>query len=116
MGGLEVLQHTSWIDKQLLNECGSFIEHVVDEDGGVREDDAFGRGVRYVAFMPEGHVFESDLSVSADDAGEAADVFAGDGIALVGHRAGTFLAGGKELLGFADFGALKMTNSEGDLV
>ena len=62
-------------------------EEVVGEDGGVGEDDALGGGVGDVALVPEGYVFEGDLGVGADDSGEAGDLFAGDGVALVGHRA-----------------------------
>ena len=72
--------------------------------------------MRDVALVPEGYVFESDLGVGADDAGEAADLLRGDGIALVGHGAGAFLAGGEEFFGFADFGALEVANFGGDLV
>ncbi len=92
------------------------VEQVVGEDGGVGEDDALGGGVGDVALMPEGDVFEGDLGVAAHDAGEAADVLAGDGVALVGHGAGALLAGGEELLGLADLGALQVADLEGDLV
>ncbi len=44
--------------------------------------------VRDVALVPEGYVFEGDLSVGSHDAGEAGDLFAGDGVALVRHGAG----------------------------
>ena len=50
------------------------VEQVVDERGRVGEDDALGGGVRDVALVPEGDVFESGLGVAADDAGEAADL------------------------------------------
>ena len=48
--------------------------------------------------------------------GEAADLLAGDGVALVGHGAGAFLPDGKELFGLADLGALEVTDLGGDLI
>ena len=91
-------------------------EQVVGEDGGVGEDDALGGGVGDVALVPEGYVFEGGLGVGADDAGEAGDLFAGDGVALVRHRAGALLFFGEELFGFADLGALEVADLGGDLV
>ncbi len=91
-------------------------EQVVDEDGGVGEDDALGGGVGDVALVPEGDVFEGDLGVGADDSGEAGDLFAGDGVALVGHRAGALLFFAEELFGLADLGALEVADLSGDFV
>ena len=66
--------------------------------------------------MPEGDVFEGGLGVGADDAGEAGDLLAGDGIALVRHGGGALLLFGEELFGFADLGALEVADLGGDLV
>jgi len=115
-GELEVFEHAGGVDEEFFDEGGRFVEHVVGEDGGVGQDDALGGGVGDVALVPEGYVFEGDLSVAADDASQAADVFAGDGVALVGHGAGALLFGGEELFGFADFGALEVADLGGDLV
>ena len=91
-------------------------EQVVGEDGGVGEDDALGGGVGDVALVPEGDVLEGDLGVGADDAGEAADLLGGDGVALVRHGGGALLLFAEELLGLADFGALEVADFGGDLV
>ena len=115
-GGFEVLQHARGVDEELVDEVFGLREQVVGEDGGVGEDDALGGGVGDVALVPEGDVFEGDLRVGADDAGEAADLFGGDGVALVGHGAGALLLFGEELFGLADFGALEMADLGGDLV
>ena len=66
--------------------------------------------------MPERDVLVGGLGVGADDAGESADLLAGDGVALVRHRRGAFLLLGEEFLSLADFGALQVTNLGGDLV
>src|SRR6185437_15394682 len=84
-GAFEVLQHALRIDEELFDEVRSFGEQVIGEDGGVGEDDPLGGRMRDVALVPEGHVFVSGLRVGADNAREAADLLAGDGIALVRH-------------------------------
>ena len=115
-GGFEVLQHAGWVDEEFGDEVFGLGEQVVGEDGGVGEDDALGGGVGDVALVPEGYVFEGGLGVGADDAGETGDLFAGDGVALVRHRAGAFLFFREELFGFADLGALEVADFGGDFV
>ena len=92
------------------------VQKIIGERGGVGQDDALGGGVRDVALVPEGDVFESSLGVAADYAGEAADLLAGYGIALVRHGGGPFLFFAEELFRFADFGALQVADLGGDLV
>ena len=55
-------------------------------------------------------------ALARTDAGEAGDLLAGDGVALVGHGAGALLFFGEELFGFADLGALEVADLGGDLV
>ena len=69
-----------------------------------------------VSLVPEGDVLEGDLGVGADDASEAGDLLAGDGVALMRHGGRAFLLFAEELLGLADFGALEMADFGGDLV
>src|SRR5690349_11148547 len=66
-----------------------------------------------VAFVPKGNVFQSGDGISTEDAGEAGETFAGDGVALVRHGAGTFLAFGKKFLGFEHLRPLQMTKLGG---
>ena len=115
-GGFEVAQHARGVDEELGDELLGLGEEIVGEDGGVGEDDALGGGVGDVALVPEGDVLEGDLGVGADDAGEAADLLAGDGVALVRHGGGAFLFFGEELLDLADLGALEVTNLGGNFV
>ncbi len=48
------------------------------------------------------------IGVAAQHACQAGQAFAGDGIALVRHRAGTFLSVGEKFFRFQNFGALQM--------
>ena len=61
-GGFEIRAHALGIDEQRVDEVGRFGEQVVGERGGVGQDDALGRGVRDVALVPEGDVFEVQLA------------------------------------------------------
>src|SRR5271170_7897809 len=72
--------------------------------------------MRNIALMPEGDVFKGGLRVAAEDAGETADLLAGDGVLLVGHGRGALLLFAEVLLGLADFGALQVANFDGELV
>ena len=114
VGGFEIAEHAIGEDAHLADELGHFGEHVVHEDGGIGENDALDAAVRDVAFVPKGDVFVGSEHVAADEAGEAADLFSGDGIALVGHGGTAALLATEMFLGFADFGALEMANFEGD--
>src|SRR5260370_5487 len=78
------------------------------------KDDPFDGTVRDVAFVPKADVFESGEHVRAHDAGEATDLFASNGVALVRHRGTTTLLAAEWLLSFADFGALEVANFERD--
>ena len=66
------------------------------------------RTVADVALVPEGDVFQGGDGVAAQHARQAGQAFPGDGIALVRHGAGTFLAFRERFLGFEHFGALQM--------
>ena len=112
----EIRAHAVGVDEHGVDQVRGFGQQIVDERGGVGEDDALGGGVRDVALVPEGDVFESRLRVAADDAGEAADLLAGYGIALVGHGGGSFLLFAEEFLGLADFGALQVADLGGDFI
>ncbi len=95
---------------------GEEVEHVVEEDAGVGEDDALDGGVGDVALVPEGDVLEGGDGVAAEEAGEAADALALLGVALVGHGGGAGLALGERLLDLEDLGALEVADLGGELV
>ena len=64
--------------------------------------------MRNVALVPERDVFQGGDGVAAQHAREAGQAFPSDGIALVRHGAGTFLAFGERFFGFQNFRALQM--------
>src|SRR5207253_611398 len=66
------------------------------------------RGLRDVAFVPEGDVLEADESRRAHDAGETADPLGDLGVALVRHRRGPLHALPERLLDLAHLGAREM--------
>ncbi len=115
-GAFQILPHAVRVDEHGFDELRGFGQQVIREDGGVGKDYAFDGGVGDVAFVPEDYVFETGLSVGADYAGETADLFAGDGVPLVGHGGGALLFFGKEFFGFADFGALQVADFCGDFI
>ena len=69
-----------------------------------------------VALVPERDVFQRGHGVAADHAGEAAEFFAGDGVALVRHGGAAFLSGGKILLHLEHLGALEVAKLRGPAV
>ena len=59
-------------------------------------------------------IFERRRAVGAHQAREAADLFAGHGIAFVRHGGAAALLAAERLFGFAHFGALQMANFQRD--
>ena len=116
VGPPDVPEHRLGIDRQLLQDPREAAEHVVQQLGGVGQDDALRRGMGDVAFVPEGHVLAGGGHVAAHDAGAAADVLAADRIALVRHRAGSLLPGAEGLLGLAHLRPLQVAHLEGHLL
>ena len=72
---------------QALDQAGHPDEHVVEQDGRVREDDALRRSMADVALVPQRLVLERRVGVAAQEPGEAGDPLGQDRVALVGHRA-----------------------------
>ena len=72
--------------------------------------------MRDVALVPERDVLETDDAVCANHSRDAADAFRNDRIALVRHRARTFLTFRETFLRLAHFGALPVTNIQRKLI
>ena len=72
--------------------------------------------MRDVALVPERDVLESDKLFARITLRDAADALRDDRIALVRHRARTFLTFRETLLRFANFRALPVTNIQGKLI
>ena len=96
------------VDGHALHKLDGGLLEVVEQDGGVGQDDALDRGVGYVALVPQRDVLERRLGVAAQHARETGDLLALDGVALVRHRRGPLLSGAEGLLGLAHLGALQV--------
>src|SRR6476660_10484335 len=69
-----------------------------------------------IAFVPQGDVLKTGLSIGAHHSRQAADLLKVDGVAFVGHGRGAFLLFTEVLLSFTNFGALQMPDFSSDLV
>ncbi len=116
IGYVYVFQHVVREDDEVFQDFAEAVEHVVQQNGGVREHDTLGGGVGDVALVPQGNVFVGAHHVAPEDARAPAHVLAADGIALVRHGGGAFLSFAKSLFGFAQFGSLPVANFHGHLL
>ena len=69
-----------------------------------------------VAFVPEGHVFPRGARVTTHEARQSGDVLGEDRILLVGHGRAATLSLGEGFGGFADIGALPVSDGDSDLL
>ena len=106
----EVPLHPLGIDDEPVDDPGEAVEHVVEREECVRDDDALRRRVRDVALVPERHVLEADDRGRADDAREAGDPLGDLRVALVRHRRRALHARGERLLDLAHLGAREVTD------
>src|SRR5207237_3748768 len=89
---LEVAAHPLGPHDEALHEPGEAVEHVVEREERVWDDDTLGRRVRDVPLVPERDVLESHERAPPDDACQPADPLGDDGVSLVGHRRRALLA------------------------
>ena len=101
---------------EAFDEPGEAVEHVVEREERVGDDDALGRRVRDVALVPERDVLEADERVRAHDAREPADALGDDRVPLVRHRRRALLAAAERLLHLADLGAREVPDLERERV
>ena len=64
MARVEVRAHPLGADDEPVDEPGEAVEHVVEREERVGEDDPLGRGVGDVALVPEGDVLEPDRAAA----------------------------------------------------
>ena len=107
---LEVRAHPLGEDDEPLDEPGEAVEHVVEGEERVGEDDPLGGRVRDVALVPEGDVLEADLRVGAHDPREPADPLGDDRVPLVRHRRRALLALAERLLHLSHLGAREVAD------
>ena len=101
---VEVAAHALCVDHQPVHERCEAVEHVVEREKGIGQDDALGARVGDVALVPEGDVLETHDRRRSDDPGEAADPLGDDRIALVRHRRRALLPAAERLLDLAELG------------
>ena len=97
--------HALRVDDEAVDDPGEAVEHVVEREERVGDDDPLGGRVRDVALVPERHVLEADRGRGADDAREAADPLGDLRVALVRHRRRALHARRERLLDLAHLGA-----------
>ena len=113
---VHVAAHVVGIDAETLHHAGHLPQHEMEGDGTVRQHHPFGGAVADVALMPERHVFQGRHHVAAQHPGQAADPFAADRVALVGHGGTALLALGEVLLHLEHIGALQVADLRGEAI
>src|SRR5271156_58711 len=108
--GVDVPQHALGKYLHVGDNFRRAVEHVVHQNRRVGEYHALDGTVRDIAFVPQRDIFEGGERIRAHHAGQAADLFARDGIAFVRHGGTAALFAAERLLHFTHFGALQMAN------
>ena len=116
MTRLEVAAHPLRADDEAVHQPREPVEHVVEREKCVGNDDPFRRRMRDVALVPKCDVLEADERMRAHDAREPADALGDDRVALVGHRRRSFLPLPEGLLHLGDLGACQIAHLERKLV
>ncbi len=112
----EVAPHALRAHDEAADEPREPVEHVVECEKGVRDDDSLGRGVGDVPLVPERHVLEPDDRSAADDSSEAADALRDDRVALVRHRGRPLLAAAERLFDLAHLRPGQVADLERELL
>src|SRR5256885_13374980 len=107
---VEIPAHALGIDDEAGHDPTKSVEHVVEREERVGNDDSFRRRLRDVAFMPERHVLEPDDGVRTNDAREPADALRDLRVALVRHRGRPLHAVHERLLDLAHLRTREMTD------
>ncbi len=112
---VDVFQHHLREDRQVLQYTAETREHVVEEHGGIGQDDALGSRMGDVALVPQGHILIERKHVAAHHACTPRNVFAAYRIALVRHGTRPLLALAERLLHFVHLRALQVPHFESHL-
>ena len=86
------------------------MEHIIKEQTGIGDDNAFHRRMSDISFMPQCHIFQSGLSVAAKNTGKTRDAFRGNGVLFMRHGGRAFLTFGERFFGFKNIGTLKVAD------
>jgi hypothetical protein len=116
MARFEVAAHALGAHDESVHQPREALEHVVEREERIGDDDPLRRRVRDVALVPERDVLQADERVAPHDACEPADALGDDRVALVRHRRGALLSLPERLLYLGHLGAREMAHLECELV
>src|SRR5205085_2176639 len=100
--------HPLGINLQSLDEFLELLQHVIEQNRRIRQNDSLGTGMANVAFMPKSDFFQPDDGVAPEDTREAAQSLARYRVPFVRHRRAALLSLGKKFFDFQNFGSLQM--------
>src|SRR3954469_10146238 len=104
----EVASHPLGVHDEAVDDPAEAVEHVIECEKRVRDDDALGGGLRDVALVPERDVLHPDERVRSNDAREPADALGDLRIPFVRHRRRALHAFCEWLLDLAHLGACEV--------
>ena len=113
---VEIAAHSLRPHDQPFHEPREPVEHVVQGEERVWNDDPLRGRMRDVALVPEGDVLEPDDRGRANDPCQSAYALCDNGIPLVRHRRRALLTFAERLLELADLGAREVADLERELV
>src|SRR5262245_20758405 len=113
---VEIASHPFRPDDQAFDEPGETVEHVVECEERIRNDDALRRRVGDVSLVPERQFLDPNGRRRADDPREPGDAFGVDRVPLVWHRRRAFLVPAERLLDFGDLGPREVADLERELL
>ncbi len=111
---VEVLPHVLGVDQELVDDAREARQREVERDRGIGRDHALDGGMRNIAFVPERDVLHGGQRHAAHEAREPREILGQNGVAFVRHGRRTLLPFGEELLHFEHFGALQVSDLDGE--
>ena len=114
VSGLEVPKHPLGSDLEALDQPGEAVEHVVERQERVGNDDALCGGVRDVPLVPERDVLEPDERVRPHDPREPAQPLGHDRVPLVRHCGRALLPLAERLDDLGDLRPREVSDLDGE--
>ena len=107
---VEILLHTLWVDKQLVDDTGQAAQREIKGDGRIRSDIAFDAGMADISFMPQRDIFERWRNITANHARKTRQVFGEHRVALMRHGRAALLTGREIFFRLQHLSALQMAH------